>query len=33
MNTHLKFNEIEYFIHYIKFEMWLALFHVNPPYL
>ena len=30
MDEYLKFKEIEYLIHYVKFEMWPALFYVNP---
>ena len=26
IDKYLKFKEIDYFIHYIKFEMWLAYF-------
>ena len=31
-DKYLKFKEIEYFIHFIKFEMWLALFYINSFY-
>ena len=33
IDKYLKCKEIEYFIHYIKFEMWLALFYVNSLFL
>ena len=29
IDKYLKSKEIEYFIHYIKFEMWLVLFYLN----
>ena len=29
IDKYLKFKEIEYFIHYIKFKMWLDLFYIN----
>ena len=33
IDKYLKSKEIEYFIHYIKFEMWLVLFYVNSFFL
>ena len=31
-DIYLKFKDIEHFIHYIKFEVWVALFYVNSLY-
>ena len=33
IDKYLRSKEIEYFIHYIKFEMWLVLFYVNSFFL
>ena len=33
IDKYLKFTEMEYLIHYAKFEMWPALFYVNSSYL
>ena len=32
IDKYLNIKEIEYFIHYINFEMWPVLFYVNPLY-
>ena len=32
IDKYLKFKEIKYFIHYIEFEIWPALFYVNSLY-